>query len=91
MIKYTPRNNMVLIRIVEIGKTTTGIQLPQYSVQGKEFIVEAIGPDVKKLNVGDKCLMLGAKNTTYFELPSSQDLIVMEEKHVCLVIEEIES
>ena len=84
-IDFRPRNDYVLIRIVELGQNPAGIAIPQISAQGKEFHVVAVGPDVEDLDVGDKVLMLGSKNTTYFELPNSKDLIVMKEENVVLV------
>lgn len=83
--KFRPRNDFVLVRIVDLGETESGLAIPQMSAQGKEFVVEGVGPKVKDLVVGDKVLMLGARNVTYFEVPNDSKLIVIKEEHVVLV------
>lgn len=86
--KFRPRLDYVIIQIVDVGETESGIALPQVSVQGKQFVVKAIGPDVKAdFKVGDFVLMLGSKNITYFEIPTAKDLIVIKQEFIVLVIE----
>lgn len=89
-VKYRPRNDMVLIRQVDHGKTKSGIAIPQISIQGKGFFVEAVGPDVENLKVGDKVLMTGTLGGTYFEVPFDKDLMVMRQEFVILIVEEVE-
>ena len=84
---YRPRGDFVLIRIVELGQTVSGIAMPQTAVQGKEFQVVAIGPQVDDLMEGDKVLMIGKLNTDYFALPNSKELIVIKQEYVVLVVE----
>lgn len=78
---------MVLVRI-EQRSEVGGIAMPDIAVEGKRFVIEAAGPDVKGLEAGDEVLMLGARNVTYFEVPGSQNLIVLKQEHVVLVKEE---
>ena len=41
---YKPRNDYVLVKIVDLGETPSGIATPQTSIHGKEFHVLADGP-----------------------------------------------
>ena len=83
--KFQPRNDWVLIRIVEVGVTEQGIAMPASAIEGKEFHVIAAGPDVKDLKPGNKVLMIGQDRVNYFKVPASKDLIVIREEHVVLV------
>ncbi len=80
-----PRNDWVLIEIIELGKTPSGIAIPEISVEGKEFYVRNIGPKVEDLQIGDRVLMIGRQGVDYFPLPRSSTLIIMREKDVILV------
>ena len=87
--KIRPRGKFVLIRIIDIGKNPEGtIAIPQQSIEGKVFEVEAIGPDVDNLKVGNQVLMIGKYGTDFYPLPNSNNLIIIEESHVVLVFEE---
>lgn len=85
-VNFKCRNDCVLVRIVDKGKTDDGILLPEISVQGKEFIIVSKGSKVEDLEVGDKVLLTGLKNSTYFELPMCRDLILARECDVVLVV-----
>lgn len=82
-----PRNDYVLVEIIEVGETDSGIALPQISIEGKEFHIRAIGPKVEDLTVGDKVLMKGRQGAEYYPLPGSNKLLVIQEQHVVLVYE----
>jgi len=86
-VKWKPRNDYVLIRVVDLGSTPGGIVVSDYSIEGKEFVIVAVGEQVKGLVSGDKVLMLGTQGVNYFPLPNSKDLIVMKQEHVVLVQE----
>lgn len=86
---YRPRGAYVLISIQTVEKTSGGVAVPQWSIQGKEFIVIAIGPEVKDLNVGDKVLMLGKQDVDFFPLPNSSTLLVIPQGLVVLVLDPI--
>jgi len=85
MCNFEPRNDWVLIRVVKIGQTDTGIALPDLAIEGKEFVVVAAGPEVQDLMPGDKVLMIGQRNVVYFEVPGTNDLLVIKQEHVVLV------
>lgn len=80
-----PRNDFVLVRIVSIGETESGIQLPDYSIEGKEFVVDAIGPDVENLNVGDKILAIGTIGQDLVYLPRRKDLFLTKQNNIVVV------
>ncbi len=87
---FRVRGDNVLVCIHNKGEVN-GIAMPDVSIQGKEFLVVAKGPDVgEDLNVGDMVLMLGAKNVTYFEVPFEPKLIIIKQEFVVLVLEENE-
>jgi NADPH:quinone reductase-like Zn-dependent oxidoreductase len=89
-VKYLLRNDFVLVRIIDLG-FMKGIAMPQSSINGKQFVVEALGPDVETLKVGDKVLMLGNVGVTAFPLPNANNLIVLKQEYIALVIEGDES
>mgnify|MGYP001568891782 CR=1 FL=1 len=80
-----PRNDWVLIEIVEVGETPSGIAIPQISVEGKEFYVRNVGPKVEDLVIGNRVLMIGRQGVDYFPLPRSSTLFMIQEKQVVLV------
>ena len=82
-----PRNDYCLIQIIDLGETPAGIAIPQISIEGKEFRVVAVGPQVEDLEPGDKVLMTGRQGIDYFPLPRSNDLFVIKQEHVVLVDE----
>lgn len=83
--KFQPRNDWVLIRIVRLDATDQGLAMPDSAIEGKTFHVVAAGADVEDLEPGDRVLMIGQRNTTYFEVPNSRDLIVIRQEYVVLV------
>ena len=85
---YRPRNDFVLVRIVELGETKSGIAVQQISIQGKQFVVVAIGPLVEDLKVGDKVMMIGKVGDQYYPLPNYKDLLVISEQNVVLILED---
>jgi len=82
------RNDFVLIRVVDVGMSEGGVAIPQISIQGKEFHVEAVGPDVNELEVGDKVMMIGKQWNEYYPLPNCKDLLVIKQEFIVLVLEE---
>lgn len=76
---YKPRGDRVLIRRVQVGETDSGIAVPDASIEGFYHVVEAIGPKVEELDVGDKVLLVGTQNVHYAFVPNSRDLIVTRE------------
>ena len=86
---FIPRNDFVLVRIVQL-KEVGGLAMPDIAIQGKCFVVVAVGPDVKDLEPGDRVLMIGSEGVHYYPLPSSKDLLVIKQDHVVLVYAENE-
>lgn len=84
--KFRPRNENVLIRVRDLGKFK-GIAMPDSAVQGKEYVIEAIGPKVEDLYVGDKVFMIGEFRADYDYLPHTKDLLLIHQRNVALVIE----
>jgi hypothetical protein len=85
--RYIPRNDFVLFRLVDKG-IVRGIVVPQISAQGKERIVEAIGPDVKDLHVGDKVYVIGSMNEDLVSLPNEPDLYLTKQSNVVVIVQE---
>lgn len=81
-----PRGDYVLIRVVEQGKTKSGIHIPQQSVQGKQFFVEAFGPLIKDLAIGDRVQMVTYQGKgDFFPLPNDKDLLIIKQEYIALV------
>lgn len=87
-IKYRPRNELVLIRIETVDTNKAGIALPQQSLESRKYIVEAKGPKVEDLEVGDKVLMNGEQGQDWNYMPGCNDLLITHQLNVSLVIEE---
>ena len=84
--QWQPRNDYVLVKVSIREETEGGVALPQVSIQGKKFTVEAIGPKVEGLNVGDEVMMVGHHGANYYELPNSKDMIVIKQECVVLTM-----
>ena len=85
---YRPRNDWVLVRIHR-HDFVKGIRMPQVAIEGKQFVIEAVGPQVEGLQPGDTVLMVGSKaGAEFYPLPNSVDLLVIREEFVALVMEE---
>lgn len=81
---YRCRGDFVLVRVVDLGECD-GIALPDQAAEGKEFHVVSVGPEVKDLEPNDRVLMIGSKNTHYYEVPGQRGLIIIREEHCVLV------
>ena len=74
-----------MVRIVNKGETPQGIAVSDFSDEGKEYVVEAIGDKVEHLEVGDRVLVIGVRGATYDFLPNTQDLFIIKEAGIPLV------
>ena len=79
------RRNQVLVRIV-VKEECKGLVMPQSSPEGKEYIVESVGPDVKNLYVGDKVMIGGRTGEEWTTVPGHSDLVFNIDEHVPLVL-----
>lgn len=80
-----PRNDMVLVRMVKRGESKGGIAMPDISAEGTDYIVEAIGPKVVGLDVGDKILPIGRRGVEWDMLPEETDLFILKEVNIPLI------
>ena len=85
--KILPRNDWCLVLMVQLEKVES-LHMPQSAIQGKEFIIEAVGPKVEGLKKGDMVLMAGKIGVDYYPLPNSPNLLVIRQEHVVLVFGE---
>lgn len=83
--KLIPRNGYVIFRRIQVGHTPSGILTPDASIEGVTHVVEAVGPDVKDLKVGDKILVIGVHKQDYGELPNLKNLFLTPQANVALV------
>ena len=85
---YRPRNDFVVLRRMEIGKIK-GFWMPGMSRMGKKLIVQAIGPKVEDLKVGDVVEAIGEPGQDIVTLPNETDLFITKEANVlCVVTQE---
>jgi hypothetical protein len=87
VITYLPRNDLVLVKVVNLGEVR-GVAMPDIAMQGKVYIVEAVGPKVEGLKQGDEVLIGGKANEDWAFLPSSKDLFITRQENVLLVVRE---
>ena len=89
-LKFVPRNDFVLFRLVD-RQMVRGVYVPQVSAQGKERVIEAIGPKVEDLKVGDKVFVIGEVGVDVVALPNDKDLYLTKQINVVLVVEEVQN
>ena len=83
MVKFKCRNDIVLFRM--ITEDVRGIAMPDKSMTAKVCIVEAIGPKVEDLQVGDRVFVAGKLGETCGAIPNSIDLYVTPQQYVYLI------
>lgn len=84
--KYLPRNDLVLIRSESRGKVR-GLHMPDAAEEGKRLVVEAAGPDVEDLNVGDEVLAVGTPGQDLVRIPGEGSLYLTKQANVLAVME----
>ena len=87
-VTYRPRNDYVLIKIIDLGKSKAGVLIPEICIEGKEFHVLAKGPDVQNLEVGDKVLCIGKKGEDYGYLPARSDVFLTKQANCVLIFDD---
>lgn len=86
MSNWIPRNDYVLVRIEKIDPGD-GIAMPDTAIEGKRFVVAAVGPKVEDLALGDEVLMKGDMGVDCAQVPRELNLVIIQEKNVLLVRE----
>ncbi len=86
--KINPCNDKVLVRMVRAA-LVRGMIMPDIAQEGCQYVVEAVGPDVKRLKAGVKILVSGVRDVHWSFLPGYSDLFIVSEKDVPLTYEEI--
>lgn len=82
---FKPRNDIVLIRVNFLDlDPVTGLQLPQQSPEAVQYFVEAVGPKVESLLVGDRVEVLLEKGS-FSVVPRHKNLIIVREANIALV------
>lgn len=89
-VRYRMRNGNVLIKMVKVEQYK-GLFMPEASVQGKQFVIEEVGPDVKDLHKGDVVFVKGTPGKDIGTLPSDNNLLVAPQENVLLIMEPTES
>ena len=84
-VTFFPRNDFVIVRI-EVQDKLRKLALPQQSADAKRYFVEAIGPKVEDLKVGDEVRMTGQPNVDWANLPGRNDLLIIREGNVLVKI-----
>ena len=87
--KFTPWGACLAVRQLEQGRTKGGLIIPDNTKENPETVIAevlAVGPDVKRVKIGDTVLIHGAtpvrkvRWNTYGA--SDQDFIVIEEEKI---------
>jgi len=82
--KPRPRHDYVLLRC-QAREDLGTLKMPQNSAEGKEWFVEAVGPDVEDLKVGERVEASGQPKVDFWFVPGYSDLIVIKERNVQIV------
>lgn len=85
--KYRPRNDFVLLRRVKIDRTKEGLVMPDISEEGYITVIEAIGPTVEDLEVGDQVMAIGSPGVDLVVLKTDRNLFMTKEANVLVVLE----
>lgn len=87
-VHYRIRGDNVLIRLVRVEQVH-GLFMPEASIQGQQYIVEAFGPEVKDLNKGDVVFIKGKVGVDVGLLPNDSKLLLCKQENVLLVMEPV--
>ncbi len=81
-----PRNDFCLIRVSQADKQG-GVHIPGMSQEAQRYHVEAIGPKVEDLKIGDRVLCTGKKDLDFSFIPGHSGLMIIRADNVVLVFE----
>ncbi len=87
MIKYRPRADFVLFRVIDLGRSEGGVAIPDISAEGKANFVIAVGPDVKDISPGDRVLIIGTPGQDVISLPREKGMMVTKAANCVLFVE----
>lgn len=65
-----PRNDMVLVESVKADQSSSGVLLPDTSLESSRFVVRAMGNKVNDLDVGDFVEIMGKVGEDVVPLPA---------------------
>lgn len=85
---YRPREDLVLFKTMEGIKSEGGLAMPDASSEGRVNYIVAVGPKVEDLKLGDRVLIVGVKNETFFEVPRQRGLYITRQSNCMLEIRE---
>jgi len=86
--KIKCRNDRILVQI-KTREEFHGLKMPENSVEGKEYYIVAVGPDVKDLNPGDQVMIDSMEAIgEWAYLPGYSDFMFNGQKHAPLVLVE---
>ncbi len=84
--KYRPRGDFLIIS-EQVLEKVRGLAVPQTSVEGKTWTVEALGPKVEdSVKVGDKVLIISTLFEHFVPVPSERGLYLTKCSNVALVV-----
>ena len=85
MITYKMRKDYVLIK-VSIKAKIGALHISETSDAAKEYTIVASSPDNSDLHPGDKVTLFADKDTNFYAVPGTQDMIIIQGKYVSSVI-----
>lgn len=85
-IRYRVRNDHVLIRVTRVEKVK-GLFMPEASIEGHQYVVEEIGPEVKDIKKGDVVFVKGTPGKDIGTLPNDRTLLVASQENILVVME----
>lgn len=87
--RYRCRNDMVLIRLVRL-EAIRGLIMPEASIQGHQYVIEEVGPNVEGLRKGDVVIPTGKIGIDIGPLPNDSKLYLTRQENVAVVMEPAE-
>lgn len=87
-VKYRMTGDNVLIKITRV-EMVRGLFMPEASLQGQQFIVKEVGPDVKSVSSGDVVFIKGTPGKDVGLLPNDGTLMVCKEENILVIMEPV--
>jgi hypothetical protein len=89
---FHPRNDFVLLRLIQADKSAGGVVLPEKTQEGVRWKVVEVGPDVKGLEEGQLCFIIGTLGEDVVALPrgfpGAKGLVVTRQSNVVLILDD---